>query len=36
MPMTVGSMAAHPGIAKTNLAAHVTGVKGLGLNPTVG
>jgi NAD(P)-dependent dehydrogenase (short-subunit alcohol dehydrogenase family) len=27
----VRSMAAHPGITKTNLAAHVGGVKGLGL-----
>ena len=25
-------MAAHPGISKTNLASHVTGLKGLGLN----
>jgi NAD(P)-dependent dehydrogenase (short-subunit alcohol dehydrogenase family) len=28
---SVRSMAAHPGIAKTSLAAHVTGLKGLGL-----
>lgn len=28
---SVRSMAAHPGITKTNLAAHVTGLKGLGL-----
>ena len=28
---SVRSMAAHPGLSKTNLASHVTGVKGLGL-----
>jgi NAD(P)-dependent dehydrogenase (short-subunit alcohol dehydrogenase family) len=28
---SVRSMAAHPGISKTNLASHVTGLKGLGL-----
>ena len=28
---TVRSMAAHPGLSKTNLASHVTGLKGLGL-----